>query len=113
MNDEVVFWADTRSEDAASLIVLIGELDLAAVPLVDEQLRRAASLQSSTITLDVSGLTFCDLAGLRALERARAVGATLSGRPDHAVCRLLDATGRAELLPREAHAHALDRGHDR
>ena len=107
---EVVFWVEERIEDATPRIVLSGELDLAAVPLVDDRLRRAARLPSGAITIDVSGLTFCDLAGMRALERARAAGAMLTGRPQGAVRRLLAATGNAELLPREPQDHAMSAG---
>jgi anti-anti-sigma factor len=106
LDDQAVFWIETRSDDAASLIVLTGELDLAAVPLVEDELRRACTLAPSPIIIDISALMFCDLAGLRALESARTSGAILTGRPDRAVRRLLQATGHAPLSNRPTAAAA-------
>jgi anti-anti-sigma factor len=101
MDDEAVFWVEARIDDAASLIVLTGELDLAAVPLVEEQLHRAARPEAGAITIDLSGVTFCDLAGMRVLERARATGAILVGRSDPAVLRLHDLAEHLRPLPHE------------
>jgi anti-anti-sigma factor len=109
LDDEAVFWVAVRSEDGAR-IDLIGELDLAGAPLVDEQLLRAATSRSGAITIDLSGLTFCDLAGLRALDHARTAGAVLTGRVQDAVRRLLEATGRDALVPVERHEYATDMG---
>jgi anti-sigma B factor antagonist len=55
-----------------------GELDLSTVAKVEEELRRVEASDATLLVLDLSGLTFLDSTGLRAVitadERARAQG---------------------------------------
>jgi anti-sigma B factor antagonist len=59
-------------------VSLKGELDLSTVAKVEEELRRVESSDATLLVLDLSGLTFLDSTGLRAVitadERARAQG---------------------------------------
>ena len=59
-------------------VSLEGELDLSTVAKVEEELRRVEASDASLVVLDLSGLTFLDSTGLRAVitadERARAQG---------------------------------------
>ncbi len=59
-------------------VSLKGELDLSTVAKVEEELRRVEASDASVVVLDLSGLTFLDSTGLRAVitadERARAQG---------------------------------------
>lgn len=52
------------------LVRLVGELDLASAHLLADALDAtgAAAHRADLVVLDLAGLTFCDLAGLRALE---------------------------------------------
>lgn len=70
-----------------------GELDIATSPLLARALDRAAEA-CTDIEVDLSGLTFCDVVGLTALEQAHR---RLAGRG----CRLtLHGTWRLHLLLR-------------
>jgi anti-sigma B factor antagonist len=64
--------------DEQVTISLKGELDLSTVSKVEEELRRVEALEASVVVLDLSGLTFLDSTGLRAVitadERAREKG---------------------------------------
>ncbi len=64
--------------DEQVTISLKGELDLSTVGKVEEELRRVESIEASVVVLDLSGLTFLDSTGLRAVitadERAREQG---------------------------------------
>jgi anti-anti-sigma factor len=79
-------------------VVLVGEIDIAAreqVPAVVAQLNAAARL----VTIDISGVTFIDGAGLDALvsiaEAAVAGGATVRYGTSRWVTRYLDLTDTA------------------
>ena len=64
--------------DEQVTISLKGELDLSTVGKVEEELRRVEAIEASVVVLDLSGLTFLDSTGLRAVitadERAREQG---------------------------------------
>ena len=64
--------------DEQVTISLKGELDLSTVGKVEEELRRVEAIEASVVVLDLSGLTFLDSTGLRAVitadERAREKG---------------------------------------
>ncbi len=68
------------SADAGEQVTvsLKGELDLSTVAKVEEELRRVEASAATLLVLDLSGLTFLDSTGLRAVitadERARAQG---------------------------------------
>ncbi|MGW8358931.1 STAS domain-containing protein, partial [Streptomyces wedmorensis] len=48
---------------------LAGELDLATVPLLQQAAATALGTRPRRLRLDLTGLTFCDQTGLRALHR--------------------------------------------
>lgn len=52
-----------------AVVSLVGELDIAEVTRVSDGLRALLSQNRSRIVLDLSGLTFCDAAGLGVLIR--------------------------------------------
>ncbi len=81
-----------------------GELDIATVELLEQELLAAERTDADTIVLDLSGLEFIDSTGLRivldANERCGGRGGRLrliAGSP--AVERLLDIVGLRERLP--------------
>ncbi len=76
------------AEDDSIQISPHGELDLATAPELQVQLDRFLSAGAArTVTLDLSGLTFIDSAGIRAVVDAR----RQSGR-NHSTLRLLKAS---------------------
>ena len=87
------------------LITASGELDLAAAETFRFQLQEELAKHGAVVVLDISGVTFIDSTGLRALlliaEEDRRNGRRLSIRRelDPTVERLLDLTDCIERLP--------------
>lgn len=90
----------------AVVIRLSGEMDITRVSEVRAQLLEAVTRDGgpAETTVDLSGLTFCDSAGLNVLLRAR-LQAVESGHvlrlaaPNHQMLRLLEVTGSLGLFP--------------
>jgi anti-sigma B factor antagonist len=83
------FGVQIETNERAVHVVLTGELDLAAVPSFEDELRRVEADQPAVLVVDLSGLSFIDSSGLRALvmadERARSRArrlALVSGPPN-------------------------------
>jgi anti-sigma B factor antagonist len=93
--------ADGEAPAGVSVIVLRGELDLAAAPLLRERIDEAAS--GRALVIDLRQTTFIDSAVLKELLRARAelaahdVRLVLAG-VTAPVRRLLDLTRTSELF---------------
>ncbi|MCX2185765.1 STAS domain-containing protein [Streptomyces sp. SKN60] len=66
--DELLLAHGLWCEDTV-LLCLTGELDLATAPLVDQAVTTALAASPRGLLLDLTGLTFCDGTGLRALNR--------------------------------------------
>lgn len=96
---------EVRSEGTNGLarVLLFGELDLAAVPLLEQECGRVEERGGRVVALDLSGLTFIDAAGLRAVVSAEA-RARKKGRAlplvgaSAALRRIFDLTGTGGLL---------------
>ena len=73
---------DSREQDGAVHLALIGELDLSTVEKVEEELRKAEDGGAETVVLDLSSLSFLDSTGLRTIvtadQRARKSGRRLA-----------------------------------
>lgn len=67
-----------------ALVSLDGELDLATAPLVTRAVTRILAERPDRLDVDVAGLAFCDVVGLRALSQARRA-ARLHGAGFHLV----------------------------
>jgi anti-anti-sigma factor len=85
-------------------IAVFGELDLATVGGVTEELKRVEATDAGTIVVDLSGLSFMDSNGVRLLlqahARSLADGDRLTlRRGPAAVRRVLALTGVEDLLP--------------
>lgn len=67
--------------DAVHLVIL-GELDLATTPRLEQELREVEATDAKMIVLDLDGVDFLDSTGLRALleadARSRATGSRLT-----------------------------------
>jgi anti-sigma B factor antagonist len=89
--------------DGARLVRLTGEFDLAGVEGFERKLAGEPGARGDTLVLDLSGLTFIDSSGLRAVvmvdHRVRAEGKRcLIVRGPERVERVLDLTGVSERL---------------
>ena len=88
---------------ADCVLTVRGDIDLASAPDFETSLRTALDQSPSSITIDLTGLTFIDSSGLRALvsvsKEAQSRDATIALRnvPRHAQ-RVLDITGLSELF---------------
>ena len=96
---------ETHSEGAngSARVALHGELDIAGVPLLEDEWERIEERGKQLVILDLKGLTFIDASGLRAIlsatDRASEAGRTLSlANAGPAVRRVFDLTGYAGLL---------------
>jgi anti-sigma B factor antagonist len=73
---------ETRSNGGVAHMALAGEFDLAALPQFEDAIAAVEAGSPAAIVVDLSGLTFMDSSGLRALvtadERARAAGRRLA-----------------------------------
>ncbi|MEU6273313.1 STAS domain-containing protein [Streptomyces populi] len=84
-------------------VAIHGELDLVSGPQVRDRLGEALAASSGGLALDLSGLAFCDCAGLNVLleirHRALSQGKTVTIQAaDPAIVRLLDLVGIQELF---------------
>jgi anti-anti-sigma factor len=81
------FAAQVVHQEGSLVLRLSGELDMATVPFLREVVSDLISPHLRSVTIDMSGLHFVDLVGLRAISDAyRVVAAT------NAVFKLRDAS---------------------
>ncbi|UDY37581.1 STAS domain-containing protein [Dermatobacter hominis] len=88
--------------DDGPVVIAVGELDLASTPAFTAALTEALVDERQTLTIDLSGVTFCDSTGLRALLTAPGHRPVRLRAPTTSVRRLLDLTDtteRFEILP--------------
>jgi len=89
---------------ATTTITLVGELDPATAPQLEEQIDGLLADEAvSRVVLDLAGLTFLDSSGLRVFVTARQSLADRGGElalraPSANTQRLLDITGLGELI---------------
>jgi anti-sigma B factor antagonist len=93
-----------RDDGPERVIELFGELDLACVGTLNEQLQEAMDGRFQSVVLDLSGLDFIDSTGIeaiyRAVEDSNANGPKLGLRRGPAgVERTIAMTGLDQLLP--------------
>lgn len=86
------------SQDGYTVATISGDLDIACVPVLREQLLGVLRPHASRIVIDLSGVTFCDASGLAMLvgvdRRARALDGVLRlAAPALPVERILRLTG--------------------
>jgi anti-anti-sigma factor len=58
---------ETSTEDGSMRITLSGEIDLANAAAVEDKIRAAVSNQPTTVSVDLTDLTYMDSAGIRIL----------------------------------------------
>ncbi len=87
-----------RSQNGYTIAAISGDLDIASVPALREQLLGLLRPDASRIVADLSGVTFCDASGLAVLigvgRRARLLGGVLRlAAPSPPVVTVLRLTG--------------------
>jgi anti-sigma B factor antagonist len=68
-----------RGEGGFTIVTISGDIDLASVPMLREQLLAKLQPQASRIIIDLSGVTFCDASGLAVLVAASRQAGMLAG----------------------------------
>ena len=68
-----------RGQDGYTIVTISGELDIASVPVLREQILGLLRPQAGRIVIDLSGVTFCDASGLAALVGASRRAGQLDG----------------------------------
>jgi anti-sigma B factor antagonist len=99
--EDMLTW-DIKDRDSLVIVVVEGELDIHSGPGLGEALTPAADA-GRHLVLDVSGLRFCDCAGLslflRMQERVRAAGGSLHlAAPTGSMCRLIRVARMSDIL---------------
>ncbi len=89
---------ETHDQGEITILTVIGELDLAAVPAFEAQIHTLVSAHRIRLVLDLNKLTFCDSTGLNAFARANMVCEEQGGwlrltGPHGSVLRVLEVTG--------------------
>ncbi len=90
----------SRSQDDHAIVTVTGEIDLYTAPRLHGELAAviAAAAPESRVTVDMSGVDFCDSTGMNVLlsclraAREKRIGLTLAG-PRPAVRKILQVTG--------------------
>jgi anti-sigma B factor antagonist len=100
------FRVEVASKGEASVVSVIGELDLASSPTLEEELERLAVGNAPLVIVDLSALEFMDSTGLSVLVRAHHRSEETGQRfglvnGSQQVQRLLSLTGVAERLTLE------------
>jgi anti-anti-sigma factor len=87
------FALSVRGQDGYTIMTISGELDIASVPVLRDQILGLLRPQAGRIVIDLSGVTFCDASGLAALVGASRRAGKLDG-----VLRLAAPTPLAAAL---------------
>lgn len=102
---------ETSTEDGSMRIALSGEIDLANAAAVEDELREAVSHQPATVSVDLTGLTYLDSAGIRILfalaSRLRELRIVLEliVPPDSPTRRLIELSGFESLAALRPGSH--------
>lgn len=89
----------TIEQDSPTVIVLVGELDPATAPLLEQAIQDVLDAGATELTVDMAGLTFVDSSGLRALiglHKQLAPARLRLRQPSPFALQLLSITGLAD-----------------
>jgi anti-sigma B factor antagonist len=100
---EAPLQVDVEARGETVVLVLVGELDPHTAPLLRNHLDEVVDDTTSTVVLDVAGLSFIDSSGLRVIIATHKDMDGRNGRlilrsPTATTRRLLDITGLADHL---------------
>ena len=95
-------WTDVVHDGSRSTVAVHGEVDVSSAEVVQAAVDQARQAGCTDLVVDLAGVTFMDLSGLRVLHTAATDGVSLVVRnPTRLVRRVIDLAGMAELLPVE------------
>ena len=95
-------WTEVVHDGSTSTVAVHGEVDVSSAGVVQVAVDEARQAGCSDVVVDLAGVTFMDLSGLRVLHAAATDGISLVVRnPTRLVRRVIDLAGMAELLPVE------------
>ena len=102
--DEAPFRCVTLRDHDAARILLFGDLDIAATPILAAEIEAMRAAGCRRVVVDLGGLDFIDSTGLRSLlefdAESRRDGFTLSLVPgSDGVQRIFELTGTRKQLP--------------
>ncbi|HEV3227037.1 MAG TPA: STAS domain-containing protein [Acidimicrobiales bacterium] len=104
------FALDVQHHQRVAVITVDGELDCRTGSIVFDAVRSAQRHNPLTIVLDLSGVTFCDLAGFRGVQRSRRAAdrrlVTVGSSATRRIGRLLQRIGVATEAPPTVPARA-------
>jgi anti-sigma B factor antagonist len=95
-----------------SVVVVLGELDMATAPMLRAELRRLVNGGAIDVAVDLDGVGFCDSIGLGVLVGARRRMLEAGGRfalitDSPRLAKLLDVTAVSEIMAVLASRHDL------
>ena len=94
---------DIAQRNGATILSVLGEVDLATAPILDEQISAVEAGDATTIVVDLDRVSFMDSSGLQVLlthvfsEQNRSRIRLTRGSPQ--VVRLFTVSGMLEQLP--------------
>lgn len=101
-SETVALTIQVGEQDAVSVVVVGGELDLATAPELAAAVEERVVAEDRRLLIDLSGLTFCDSTGLATFVRLRTLllgkGALALAAPLPAVRRVVAITGLPDCL---------------
>jgi anti-sigma B factor antagonist len=101
--NDLLFTIEVLHQDGSAVILLGGELDIATASILRQAVTTVVGSSLRAVTLDLRGVTFVDVAGLRALRDAhRAVTAV------GAEFRLRSLDDQTRLVIRTIDFHELE-----
>jgi len=93
----------SRREGATHVVELLGELDIAGAPELEQELLRVEATDAPAIVIDLGKLEFIDSTGVRMLlmaaERSEPDARLTLRRAPQGVHRVFEMTNLAERLP--------------
>jgi anti-sigma B factor antagonist len=98
-----LFEVDTSQVDGHARLGFLGELDMAEAQRAEREALEVFDQTSGVVTIDLSGLTFCDASGVRVLLNLDCEATTRGRRlvlehPTPAVRRVLSVLGMFDFL---------------
>jgi anti-sigma B factor antagonist len=100
---EPTFQTQIAKRGDSVVLVVIGEVDIATAPLLEQRLTEAESIDAATVIVDLDGVSFMDSSGLQVLlshvvseTNGRRVRLTRGSRQ---VQRLFEVSGMRDHLP--------------
>lgn len=108
-----MFGVEASDSEGVRRIALVGEFDLAAMPVAEATLAEATANGYAAIEIDLRALTFLDSSGVRSLmitvDRCRDRGMPLTIIPGpRGVQRVFEITGLVDALPFSSPSDASD-----